>query len=165
MWQLYINIFLRWRQTWLKPIQSSSWSLCSPSGPGATICIKKSFWWWCKPRHMITHVISKQVPLVWLHSNTSKTNSTFVPFIFRGSVHRSPWAGGTFTPRGADPLPRQSPLVAPLAGGCSWRLPLACQTASFCSNTKEEDGFHTVWGAVRGEHLSAQRITVELLHC
>lgn len=46
----------------------------------------------------------------------------------------SPWLGlshAVSLPDAAPP-PRQSPLAAPPAGGCSWRLPREYQTASFC---------------------------------
>lgn len=64
----------------------------------------------------------------------------FVPFLsLREMSLEMTSSGGVFNLRGAVPLPRQTLLDVPQAGGCSWHLPLECQTASFCGRHTEEE--------------------------
>lgn len=104
--------------------------------------IKKSFWGWFKPIYKDNRQFSPNP--FWLfgiihpESNMSKTKTMFVPFpSLREMSSEVTSSGGMFNLQGAVPLPRQTLLDVPQAGGCSWHLPLECQTAFFCGRHKQ----------------------------
>ena len=115
--------------------------------------IKKSFWGWFKPKYKHNRRLSPNQFWLFgiLHPELNKhvENKDHVcPLPFsEGMSLEVTWSGGIFNLQGAVPLPMQSLLGAPQAGGCSWHPPLECQTASFCGRhtEEEEEGFILFW--------------------
>lgn len=109
--------------------------------------VEKSFRGWFKPIYKDSTRLSPNQSCVFgifhpeLHKHVKNKDHVRSLYLSEGMslevAWQSGWFGGMFNLQGAVPLPRQTLPGAPQVRGCNWRLPLECQTASFCKRHRE----------------------------